>query len=91
MQNQGGVVPGIRGGGADFEFRGHPDGVGLWGRWGRALGGLARLGLDAVLLERKSAERFLLLDQYTLEHKRAVTLPLLRELLNETLPLDLRQ
>ena len=31
------------------------------------------------------------LDRYTLEHKRAVTLPLLRELLNETLPLDLRQ
>jgi DnaA-homolog protein len=29
------------------------------------------------------------LDRYTLEHKRAVTLPLLRELLNETLPLDL--
>lgn len=28
------------------------------------------------------------LDRYTLEHKRAVTLPLLRELLNETLPLD---
>lgn len=31
------------------------------------------------------------LDRYTLEHKRAVTLPLLRELLNETLPLDLGQ
>lgn len=31
----------------------------------------------------------LALDHYTLEHKRAVTLPLLRELLNETLPLDL--
>ena len=31
------------------------------------------------------------LDRYTLEHKRAVTLPLLRDLLNETLPLDLRQ
>ena len=31
------------------------------------------------------------LDRYTLEHKRAVTLPLLRELLNETLPLDLAQ
>ena len=29
------------------------------------------------------------LDRFTLEHKRAVTLPLLRELLNETLPLDL--
>ena len=29
------------------------------------------------------------LDRYTLEHKRAVTLPLLRELLTETLPLDL--
>ncbi|MGA9393757.1 MAG: DnaA regulatory inactivator Hda [Azonexus sp.] len=29
------------------------------------------------------------LDRYTLEHKRAVSLPLLRELLNETLPLDL--
>ena len=29
------------------------------------------------------------LDRYTLEKKRAVTLPLLRELLNETLPLDL--
>lgn len=29
------------------------------------------------------------LDHYTLEHKRAVTLPLLRELLTETLPLDL--
>lgn len=29
------------------------------------------------------------LDRYTLEHKRAVTLPLLRELLSETLPLDL--
>ena len=28
------------------------------------------------------------LDRYTLEHKRAVTLPLLRELLAETLPLD---
>jgi DnaA family protein len=28
------------------------------------------------------------LDRYTLEHKRAVTLPLLRELLNETRPLD---
>ncbi|WP_306604318.1 DnaA regulatory inactivator Hda [Azonexus sp.] len=28
------------------------------------------------------------LDRYTLEHKRAVTLPLLRELLTETLPLD---
>ena len=31
------------------------------------------------------------LDRYTLEHKRAVTLPLLRQLLNETLPLDFRQ
>ncbi len=30
------------------------------------------------------------LDRYTLEHKRAVTLPLLRELLTETLPLDLQ-
>jgi DnaA-homolog protein len=30
------------------------------------------------------------LDHYTLEHKRAVTLPLLRELLTETLPLDLQ-
>lgn len=29
------------------------------------------------------------LDRYTLENKRPVTLPLLRELLNETLPLDL--
>ena len=29
------------------------------------------------------------LDRFTLEHKRAVTLPLLRELLHETLPLDL--
>ena len=29
------------------------------------------------------------LDRYTLEHKRAVTLPLLRDLLTETLPLDL--
>ena len=29
------------------------------------------------------------LDRYTLEHKRAVTLPLLRELLTETLPLDI--
>lgn len=28
------------------------------------------------------------LDRYTLEHKRAVTLPLLRELLTETLPLE---
>jgi DnaA family protein len=28
------------------------------------------------------------LDRYTLEHKRAVTLPLLRELLAESLPLD---
>ena len=31
------------------------------------------------------------LDHYTLEHKRAVTLPLLRELLAETLPLDFAQ
>ena len=31
------------------------------------------------------------LDRYTLEHKRAVTLALLRELLNETLLPDLRQ
>ena len=31
------------------------------------------------------------LDRYTLEHKRVVTLPLLRDLLNETLPLDLAQ
>jgi DnaA family protein len=31
------------------------------------------------------------LDRYTLEHKRAVTLPLLRELLNETRPLDFSQ
>jgi DnaA family protein len=31
------------------------------------------------------------LDRYTLEHKRAVTLPLLRELLNETLPMDFSQ
>ncbi len=31
------------------------------------------------------------LDRYTLEHKRAVTLPLLRELLNETLPQDSTQ
>ncbi|NJD25143.1 MAG: DnaA regulatory inactivator Hda [Betaproteobacteria bacterium] len=29
------------------------------------------------------------LDRYTLEHKRAITLPLLRELLAESLPLDL--
>jgi DnaA family protein len=29
------------------------------------------------------------LDRYTLEHKRAVTLPLLRDLLTETLSLDL--
>ena len=29
------------------------------------------------------------LDHYTLEHKRAVTLPLLRELLTETRPLDI--
>jgi DnaA-homolog protein len=29
------------------------------------------------------------LDRYTLEQKRAITLPLLRELLTETLPLDL--
>lgn len=28
------------------------------------------------------------LDRYSLEHKRAITLPLLRELLNENLPLD---
>ncbi|MCK6389665.1 MAG: DnaA regulatory inactivator Hda [Azonexus sp.] len=28
------------------------------------------------------------LDRYTLEHKRAVTLPLLRSLLNDTLPLE---
>jgi DnaA-homolog protein len=38
---------------------------------------------------RSLAAVIVALDHYTLEHKRAVTLPLLRHLLTDTLPLDL--